>query len=195
MVKVMPQSKRGIRILKIILSLWAVYQIFVILVMPNLGSYLGRSAQPFISSYASIIGVNASWNFFSPDPAHTMYIRYRVHYGTNENGDEIKEPVEGFFPKEKNKAVVETFRQRELYIMRFMVLYPKRLQYLMGPWLCKQYPGAQSIEMEHVVETVAPLAEAVTFMDENIRELSRELQVVKTEYDCSGSSLDEMEIL
>ncbi|MNK08116.1 hypothetical protein D3C87_260440 [compost metagenome] len=191
----MPQFKGGIRILKIALSLWAVYQIFVIMVMPNLGSYLGRSALPFVSPYASALGFNASWNFFSPDPAHTMYIRYMVRYDdVNNMQDSDKEPVQGYFPREKNKGIADMTRQRELYIMRFMIIAPKRLQYLMGPWLCRQYPGATSLELEHVIETVAPLDEAVTFRDENIRDLSRELQVIRTDYSCSGQDLDEVEI-
>lgn len=208
----MPQSKRGIMIFKILFSFFALYQVFAMVVMPNLGSYLGRSVQGFIAPYSSAMGLNANWNFFSPNPAHTMYIHYTIHYTrtADQLEDELKEapaeaqaisdvpakaPVEGYFPPEKNRGIESFNRQRELYVMRFMIIYPKRLQYLMGPWLCRQYPGAQSVDLEHVIETVPSLDESVTFKDENVRDLSRELQVVKAEYSCSGEALDEVEFL
>lgn len=185
----MPQFKCGVLILKVVLSIWGLYQIAVMLIMPNLSSYLGRSTQNFVSSYASMVGLNASWNFFSPDPAHTMYIRYLISFG--EESD--REPVEGTFPVEGKRGVRDLIRQRELYVMRYMVIDPRKLQYLMGPWFCRQYPGAQSVDMEHVVETVAPLQEAVTFHEERVESLSKQLQVTRVQYSCDGN-VDEVEL-
>ena len=186
----MPQSKTGSLILKVLLSLWAVYQIIVILVMPNLGPYLGRGVQPAVSAYASTVGFNAGWNFFSPDPAHIMYIHYVVHYGAE--GSEDKEPVDAYFPPEKNKGIFSLTRQRELYAMRFMVIDPSRLKTLFGPWLCKQYPGSSYIEMEHVIETIAPLQQIVTLSDETVESLSKEVQFVRASHSCDGSGEDEV---
>jgi len=93
----MPRAKL---LVKVILSGWIVYNIFTMLVMPNLGAYFGRSTSRFITPYGNTVGLNASWNFFSPDPAHTMYIRYRINYLDNE-GFPTKDSLEGFFPAEK----------------------------------------------------------------------------------------------
>lgn len=183
----MISTKKVKLLFKALLSVWIVYNIFTMLVMPNVGAYFGRVTSKYITPYANTVGLNAGWNFFSPDPAHTMYIRYTVRYADAE-GNETKEPIEGFFPEEKNKGVHALSRKRDLYAMRFMVLEPKRLRILMGPWLCRQYPGATSVEMEHVVETVPFLDQVVTFKDETVKELSQELQFSREFYSCVGGS-------
>ncbi|NUN07048.1 MAG: hypothetical protein HUU57_14970 [Bdellovibrio sp.] len=176
---------------KTLLSLWIVYNIFTMLVMPNIGAYFGRTTSKFITPYANSVGLNASWNFFSPDPAHTMYIRYHVYF-IGPEGVETQEPIENYFPLEKNTPVLDLARKRDLYAMRFMVIEPKRLKTYFGPWLCRRHPGASSVEMEHVIETVAMLDQAVTFKYEDMRDLSKELKYVRETYSCDGRG-DEVE--
>lgn len=183
--------KKAKPLFKALLSLWIVYNILTMLVMPNVAAYFGRVTSRFLTPYANTVGLNASWNFFSPDPAHTMYIRYTIRYLDTE-GNETKESVEGYFPKEKNKGIPEMSRKRELYAMRFMVIDPKRLRLFLGPWLCKQYPGSTSIEMEHVIETVPPLDQVVTLKDESLKDLSQELQYIREFYSCAGAENDEV---
>ncbi|HWU42195.1 MAG TPA: hypothetical protein VN132_02115 [Bdellovibrio sp.] len=168
---------------KILLSFWIVYHLFAMLIMPNVGSYLGRSTSPFIAPYANSIGMNASWNFFSPDPAYVMYIHYLVNFRDND-GNLIKESVDGFFPEEKNKSISSLFRKREFYVMRYMVINPQRLKTLMAPWLCRQYPQSTSVELEFVVETVPTLEQAAAFHGDNIRDLSQEMQFGKETVSC-----------
>ncbi|KHD88765.1 MAG: hypothetical protein OM95_06420 [Bdellovibrio sp. ArHS] len=186
----MTLTKKGMLPFKVLLSLWIVYNIFTMFVMPNVGAYFGRATANFITPYANTVGLNASWNFFSPDPAHTMYVRYTVRF-SDEEGNDVQEPVEGYFPAEKNKGISNATRKRELYAMRFMVIEPKRLRLLYGPWLCKQYPGASSVEMEHVIETVPPLDQVVLRRDETVKDLSQELQYVREYYSCTGGADEE----
>jgi hypothetical protein len=157
------------------------------LVMPNIGAYFGRSTSRFITPYANTVGLNASWNFFSPDPAHKMYIRYLVHY-LDKEGFPVKDSVEGFFPREKNLGISSLTRQREMYVMRFMVIDPRRLKVFMGPWLCRQYPEASSVEMEHVIETVPPLDQVVALKDEFVNSLSKEFQYLHETYSCTETA-------
>lgn len=185
--------KKAKLLFKALLSLWIVYNIFTMLVMPNVGAYFGRVASRFITPYANTVGLNASWNFFSPDPAHTMYIRYIVRY-LDADGNDIKEAVEGYFPKEMNQGISSPVRKRELYAMRFMVIEPKRLRVFLGPWLCRQHPGATSVEMEHVIETVPLLDQVVTLKSEAVKDLSQELQYIRENYSCSAESQDEVEL-
>lgn len=191
----MTSTKRAALILKALLSLWIVYNIVVIIVMPNAGSYFGRVTSRFIGPYANAVGLNAGWNFFSPDPAHTMYIRYMVYFNnpTDPDAEPLKEPIEGYFPAEKNKMISSVFRSRELYLMRFMIIDKRHLKNLFGAWLCRQYPGASSVDMEHVIETVAMLDEAAAFKDESMAELSKELQFVAERFRCDHSE-DEVEL-
>jgi hypothetical protein len=174
-------------VIKILLSFWIVYTIFMMLVMPNLGSYLGRSSSRYITPYANSVGLNANWNFFSPDPAPTMYIQFRIHFLDSE-GYQTKDSVDGFFPAEKNRRISSIFRQRELYVMRYMLIDPKRLKTFMGPWLCRQYPGATSVEMEHVVETIANLDQMVVLKGEGVESLSTVFQNIHEVFSCVDAS-------
>lgn len=193
----MTSTKRAALVLKALLSLWIVYNIVVIIVMPNAGSYFGRVTSRFIGPYANNVGLNAGWNFFSPDPAHTMYIRYMVYFSHPQDSEldseTEREPIEGYFPAEKNKMISSVFRSRELYLMRFMIIDKRHLKNLFGAWLCRQYPGASSVDMEHVIETVAMLDEAAAFKDESMAELSKELQFVAERFRCDHSE-DEVEL-
>lgn len=197
----MTSMKRATLILKALLSLWIVYNIVVIIVMPNAGSYFGRVTSRFIGPYANAVGLNAGWNFFSPDPAHTMYIRYMVYFNnphasdssTESEAEKEKEPIEGYFPAEKNKMISSMFRSRELYVMRFMIMDKRHLKNLFGAWLCRQYPGASSVDMEHVIETVAMLDQAAAFKNESMADLSNELQFVAERFRCDHTE-DEVEL-
>ncbi|WP_374030244.1 hypothetical protein [Bdellovibrio bacteriovorus] len=77
-------------------------------------------------------------------------------------------------------------RKREWALMRYMVLDPKRLRVLMGPWLCRQYPGATSVDMEHVIETIPFLDQAVRFREDSVSDLSKEVQYIRESYSCAG---------
>ncbi|AHZ84474.1 hypothetical protein [Bdellovibrio bacteriovorus] len=177
---------------KTLLSLWIVYNIFVMLVMPNVGAYFGRVTANVVTPYANTVGLNAGWNFFSPEPAHPMYLKYTVNYLYTEGenaGEEAKEPVYGFFPLEiakDNRPLPNITRKREWALMRYMVLDPKRLRVLMGPWFCRQYPGATSVDMEHVIETIPFLDQAVRFREDSVSDLSKEVQYIRESYSCAG---------
>lgn len=175
--------KKAAFTLKIILSVWIVYNIASMLVMPNVGSFLGRKYGIYLAPYANQVGLNASWNFFSPDPAQTLYIKYFVEF-LNADGEMIKDPVVGYFPQEKNQGVMDITRRRELYVMRFMLIGPNRLQALFGPWLCRQNPEATSVHIEQVVETVAPLDEVLMHSQTLVSDLSKEFPFAKTDYRC-----------
>lgn len=170
---------------KLFLSLFGIYHLVVMLWMPNLGSFLGRELEPIIAPYGNVVGLNASWNFFSPDPAHTMYLRYRVYFESPE-GEELEEPIEAFIPETKEKPVRSFTKKRHLYAMRFMIMDPTRLETILGPWLCRQYPKASMIEMQHFVESVPPLQEARLFNEVPLQELSQQFQTFRVETRCQG---------
>lgn len=183
--------KRAKLLSKALLSLWIVYNIFTMMVMPNVGSFWGRSAFIYIAPYANTVGLNGSWSFFSPDPpTHTMYLRYFVSY-LNENGEEAREPVEGYFPEEKDQRITSPFRQREFYVMHFMSLKAKYLRVLMGPWLCRKYPGASNVDMTYVAEKIPNLDQAVASKSQALSEMTEESNVLQESYSCRGAGDEE----
>lgn len=183
--------KKARLLLKFFLSLWIVYNIFVMLIMPNVGNYLGRTLSRFITPYAALMGLNAGWNFFSPDPAHTMYLEYTLQYP--ELAPSVEKPmqdlVEGVFPPQKNLPILNPLRKRDLYAARFMALDPKRLRVIFAPWLCRQNPGVSDVEVRLIVETVPPLDKVVQRPDLDLHELSERLEFARESIACD--SLDE----
>jgi hypothetical protein len=183
MKRAMLKSKKIQILLKSLVSLWILYHLFSIIVMPNAGSFVGRVFQSYITPYSNTFGFSSSWNFFSPDPAHTMYMRYMIYF-TDENGDAQKEPIEGFFPAEKNQGTFDPRRRRDMYMMHFMLLDPRRIESIFVPYLCKHNPGATNIRVDFVIETIAPLDQVMTMKQESMADLSKQLEYIKQEYPC-----------
>ena len=175
--------KKAKLLLKVFLSLWIVYNIFVMLIMPNIGSYLGRTMSRFITPYAGAVGLSAGWDFFSPDPAHTLYIEYTIYYPDSPEG-ESRDPVEGYFPPEKNQPVHDPVRKRDLYATRYMALSPKRLRILFGPWLCRQYPGSSQVNARIIIETVPSLDKVVQRPDMALSEMSERIEYANEDVPC-----------
>lgn len=182
--RAMLKSKKTLVYIKALLSLWALYHLLVVIVMSNGGSFVGRLLQGYITPYANITGFNTSWNFFSPDPAHTMYFRYLVYFN-DENGEPLQEEVEGFFPRLKNQGTFDPRERRELYLMHFFLLNPERLEKLFAPMICRQYPGATSLRVDFIIESIAPLDQAVTLKRDSMADLSNQYEFIKREYSCN----------
>jgi hypothetical protein len=141
---------------RILLSLFICFHLIVIVVLANGSSFLGRSLEPGITPYGNVLGLNITWTFFAPDPAHTMFIRYIIYFD-DESGNELQAPLEGYIPEEKDQIVVDTSKRRFLYAMRFLILDQKRMKALLGPFLCRQHPGASSISLEEILEPIPNL--------------------------------------
>lgn len=187
----MTLTEKAKRIFKIILSVWIVYNIIVLLLMPNIGSYIGRLNSKFVAPYANIVGLNAGWNFFSPDPAHTMYIRYTLHF-ENEAGDSLRDPEEGYFPPQRDRRISNELDKRVQYAMRFMLIEPKRIKVFLGPWLCRQNPEASLVSIEAVIETVPFLDNVVMQSQSEVNSLSETLEYVREDFSCDPDSQDEV---
>lgn len=175
-----PQSKTWLQAL---LSLFVVFHLSVMVVLANGSSFFGRSFQAVIVPYGNLISLNTTWNFFSPDPAHTMYLRYFVEF-LDSDGNELQEPIEGFVPPDKEKISIDSSERRFLYAMRFLIIDQSRMETLLGPWLCKRYAGATFVSMEQSWRRIPSLDEARA--SEKF-ELKDEETVKKLSYECNKS--------
>lgn len=155
----------------------------VIIILANGSSYLGRSFQGGLLPYGNSLGLNATWNFFSPDPAHTMFYKVKIYF-QDDQGNDLKEPEEIFYPPEKDQIVVNSSRRRFLYSMRFLTIETSRIKTLMGPWICRNHPGATKVRMEHVIEQIPYLDVAVARRSEPLSELLTERNFINVETDC-----------
>lgn len=170
----------------VLLSFFILYHLAVIIIFPNGSSYLGRSLSSYLSFYANNLGLNANWNFFSPDPANTMFFQYHIYF-ENPQGDEIQPSKEGFIPAEKEQIVIDSSRRRLLYAMRFLFMDSHRMKMILGPWICRENPGASMVRINSIVEMIPNLDRAQIGIMEKLEEST----VMKLTHRCGEAPEDE----
>lgn len=176
------QSQQGKSLLKVLLSIFILAHLAVIVILANGTSYLGRSLQHYLIPYANTLGLNSSWNFFSPDPINTFYIRYVVNF---EDG---REALEGFLPRQKDQVILDSGEKRYMYAARVLGFDERRLQTLMGPYYCRKHPGAQEVTIQAVVRPIPALDTAIM----NPHAAQEEVKYINRTYDCTrpGDEVD-----
>ena len=164
---------------KIILAGIFLYFVSMMIVMGNGASFLGRYLSPFYVHIANTIGLNTTWNFFSPDPAHTMYIKVNYHLTSGEEIDSVlpEQNEDGSFDFSLNK-------RRMSYVVRFLIIDPQKIEEFLAPWLCRQKPEAQSIFIETVVEKIPPLDKVITLKDTIFNDLIEKQTINSLNYEC-----------
>lgn len=186
-----PSEKPRSKWLLIILSLFLVYHLTVMVVLANGGSFLARTLTPYLIPYANLIQMNTTWNFFAPDPAHSMFVKYKIEF-TDAEGNDLKQPVIGFIPPEKKHIVVDSSKRRFLYAMRFLLLDNNRMQTILGPWLCREHPGATRVLMENRLIAIPNLDQALLDSTVLDTENAAETLMMNFSYNCDEKNHDEV---
>lgn len=151
-------------VVKILISGWLVYHLLVIVAIPNQEALPLRKIQPYILDYANVLFLNAQWRFFSPGPAPNMFLEYEVEFHDAEAAEEEKE-------FEDRDLIYKSYRwpnddrsefnfpnfRRLLYAMRYFVLERHRIPTLFVPWLCRRYPQAHTVSVQHIYKAVPPI--------------------------------------
>lgn len=176
--------KKGL--LQIALSIFIVFHLAVIVILANSSSYWGRNWQSVLLPYANTIGLNATWNFFSPDPAHTMFYKATMYF-ENEQGEDSKEPLEEYFPPEKEKVVVNSSKRRFLYSMRFLTLNQERIGQLMVPWMCRKY-AATRVRVQLQYNEIPYLDLAAQQVNQDYQSLVRSRELINQSYPCAEAT-------
>lgn len=155
----------------------------MMIVLGNGSSFLGRSLGQYYTPIANLIGLNTTWNFFSPDPAHTMYLRYVVHF-EDEYGNPTKEPLFLDYPPYEEMKDFTVHLRRKSYIMRFIASSEHRISTYFIPWVCKQHPQATKIQIEVVINKIPSLDVASTLKATNYEDLVKQEEINKNVYSC-----------
>ncbi len=165
-------------LLGLILTGWVFIHLSIALLIANPSSFVVRRLA-WISAYASQLGFNTSWNFFSPDPAHPMFFRFRVYFA-----DEEQDPIEGYWPPLKDQVITSSSLRRTMYAMRYFVVSSSPSGELFSTWLCRLYPGASRVWWEHQVFVLPHLDQALMSGADNWRESIKEQKGTSQEYYC-----------
>ncbi len=177
------------RLLRFILSVFLLYHLAVILVMPNPGSLLGRKYSRYLADYANTLGINTTWQFFSPGPAPVFYLEYDV-----ESADLDAESPSFQFPQKRRASFYDDLYNRTLYSMRFFVLAPpETFERFFVRWLCRKHPEAESLSIRTVGEPVANIERASG--DESFDELSEKVPLKERQrFTCRSAASESSEV-
>lgn len=160
-----------------------VYFTSMMIVLGNGSSFLGRSLGSFFTPVANQVGLNTTWNFFSPDPAHMTYLRYTVHF-EDEYGNPVKESIQSLFPPEETNDDFRVHVRRMSYVMRFYASSPSRLGEFLIPWLCKKYPGATRIQTDVLYNRIPSLEVASTLVESEYDDLVKHEEINQNVFSC-----------
>lgn len=161
------------------------YFLSMMLVMGNGHSFLGRYLSAIYIPVANSIGLNTTWNFFSPDPANVMYFRYDVIF-EDEYGHTTEDTFEDYFPKSKDEGRdFRLDRRRSAYAMRWLALDPERIRQFFIPKICKEHPKARKIQVELIVKPIPPLEKIMALQNENYEDLVKAEQLSQNTYECN----------
>ena len=171
-------ARRG---LKFLITCGLLFHLLAMIVLANGGSFLGRTLQHVVVPYGNLISINTTWNFFSPDPTSTLYLKYMVEF-YDLDGNETHDSIEAYISTGKEKIALESSERRFLYAIRFLLLDEKRLETVLGPWLCRKYPGSTAINIEQFWRQVPSLDEVTT--GSSSVELKAESTIKKLRFEC-----------
>lgn len=125
-------------IIKTFLSLWIIYHVFVIFVMPNSGSFLGRYFGSYLVSYANFFGLNSPWIFFSPNPPPEYKMKITLYQKDSDSVSKDQQPIEIDWPLKAQSIPISTTAIRNLYLMHFFIRAPNLIEQWLAPWFCKE---------------------------------------------------------
>lgn len=142
--------------IKLGLSVFVIYHLFVVLTVPNPQSYLTREVASFILPYANTLSINTPWQFFSPEPSSYVYYEYEVI------PDSLDEEMKTYQwpPKDRSEYLIDNY-MRLIYHSRFSTSSEQRIHQFFLPWLCRYHPEAREITMRIMSEELVSLDKAV----------------------------------
>lgn len=158
----------------------------MILVLANGSSIMGTTLYPYFGIVANSMGLNTSWNFFSPDPAHVIYIKSLIIF-QDEYGVSSKETITDIYPPSEARGDFAMTTRRDSFASRFFMLDAQRIERYYAPWLCRKYPGASRVAVEGIMLTVPTLERASTELSLSIQDMMQEILVHQVDYVCHAN--------
>ena len=176
-------------LIKKILSVFLVYHLLVIVVLPNCDSILGRKLSPWLTPYANTLGLNTSWRFFSPEPSPTIYYVYDADTAESPAraaADQFWQErgfITGRWPPEQPQGMLAENIRRLVYHSRFTTMNAERVEKFMGSLLCRFFPQAPTVSVRAVLQEI-PSIEKSALGSESFSESARERTLETFEFSC-----------
>ena len=148
------QVKQPGRFLKVVLSVFLVYQLVGVVLAPNTTSFLTFSVASLYKPYMNFLNLNHSWGFFAPEPiSPPLYIDYVLE---QKNGLAIS----GRFPDENNPYFFRDRHNRRMSLSKFIVSSDDNLNNMFVRYLCLNHPDTSTAKLWKVT-AIQPSLEMV----------------------------------
>lgn len=141
-------------IAKVALSLFVVFHVAAVFILPNPGSLLYNATQSVVQKYGTGFGIHTTWRFFSPNPL-IKNLEYRV-IGSPDNSSEVIHR----YPQDVNEVKNRESFNRVMNYAMFMTISRETLEKHLNRHLCEKWPKATSIEYEIVGNEFSPIERA-----------------------------------
>jgi hypothetical protein len=161
---------------KILLSLFLVFHVIAIFVLPNPDSILYREWQNVIATYGSTIGMNTTWRFFSPNPSLST-----VEYEVVKSGHE---PEKFRYPASVEQVGSREAFNRLMNFAIFMAASRETLERFLHPYICKMHPDAEQIAY-YIITNKFPTIENAQLRASSREDLSIKSRNPAGEFDCA----------
>jgi hypothetical protein len=165
--------------LPLILSVFLIYHIVAILLYPNPGSVLYRYLDPVFSAYGNQLGLNTTWQFFSPNPGTFRYLSYDTVIETDDDID-----LKSYTFPPQDDSLLQTNQARLFYFTVRMISHPPNIKKFLVPYLCRKHPEATSIALKAVDKRIPSMAKAKIFAAESFRDMHEEADIPEEEFGC-----------
>lgn len=127
-----------------LLSVWIVFHLTCILLVPNRMGAFYQWLSPVVDPYVNFLEFSASWNFFAPEAgAAPMGFEWEA---LDSEGEPLSRGVFPVFPDPY--PIYQRERQnRRMTLGRFMAMDDVRAEKMMGRYACQASSGAHSLRL------------------------------------------------
>ncbi len=163
--------------LKIGLSVFLVYHLITVLLLPVASSLAGRRLARYFIPYANTLGFNTTWQFFSPAPSPMFYLEYELETGADDEVPETKT-----YPPARKGHTWDEGWSRRLFGMRFFALNEERLENYFVPFLCRENPTAKSVVIQAVFEKIEDVERVGEYAE--FKDMAERIDLPRRRYAC-----------
>lgn len=169
--------------LKILISLFLVYHLAAVIILPNGSSMVGRKFARYFLPYANSLLFNRTWQFFSPGPAPAYYVEYRTITNAAAGEDEERAPF--IYPPLRQDRFDDLYF-RSLGGLRLLSINPDVFERQFIPYLCRLHPEARALDLRSVTLQLPSVEQGDR--GETFKEMAEKVNLPRRTYECPGGA-------
>ena len=136
------KNKKLFAVVKIFISLFVVYHLLMVAIIPNRYSMLFDALRPYLMPYAHTLAMDSVWGYYAPNPIIYFYFRYEVIK---------KNSVETYrWPptRQESKRILFNHIRFVVHSQYFFRMDKNNIRRHFIPYLCRLHPMAKEIAIK-----------------------------------------------